>query len=270
MASIQKAKGKTRQKGYTVIEVMIVLSVSAVLFAAAIVGYSRQNAKTHFTNAVRDMEVTLQDVLNDVSTGFYPSSEDFVCARSGSPAVTHIRPPAPDDPPPNQGTNQDCIFLGKAVDIETGSMTVYTIAGLRNKSTDQDARSTTLQEAENRLVRQDGTFGRHILNASIGEVRVITPPAIELGGFAVISGFGDAGGSGGAGATTNQVSIASINNSYNFSSSTGRVLNNSDGNKDIIICIEEAGGGRQASITIGEGAQTNIETMIDGWRTECG
>jgi len=270
MSLIQKITKKRKQNGYTVIEVMIVLSVSSVLFAAAIAGYSRQNSKTQFTNAVRDIEITVQDILNDVSTGYYPNSSEFSCSRSaGSPAT----PLLDDSSSADQGTNQDCIFLGKAVDLSDGSFTAYTIVGLRNDADDEEIPPTNVENAQNRTIPIDGTFADHTLHASIN-TRIIAlpnsanPVTTSSAGFAVVSGFGN-GEEGGAGATTSQVSIASIDSSYNFLSAGNRVVNNSDLDRDIVICIEEAGGDRQASITIGAGAQSNIETMIDGWATEC-
>lgn len=264
MALIQTIIRKRKQAGYTVIEVMIVLSVSAILFATALAGYSYQNKKTEFTNAVRDMEVTIQDILNDVSTGYYPNSNNFSCSRSGSPAVPSLDPTGSSE----QGTNQDCIFLGKAVDVDDDFLRTYTIVGLRDSAADEDTPPTNVEEAESRTIPYDGTFDQHTLHASIDITQVITQSGADSAGFAVVSGFGN-GDDGGAGATTTQVSTASINPSYNFASATSRTINNSNLNQDITICIQETGGGRQASIKIGAGAQTNIETMIDGWAPEC-
>ena len=264
MASIQKVIEKRKIAGYTVIEVMIVLSVSAVLFASAIAGYSYQNRKTEFTNAVRDMESTIQDTLNDVSTGYYPNATNFDCIRAGSPAA----PSLDDSNTSEQGTNQDCIFLGKAVDVTDDFLRTYTMVGLRNSSDDEDEPPADIEEAESRTIPYDGTFDQHALSASIDVTRIVTQSGADSAGFAVVSGFGN-GEDGGAGATTTQVSIASIDPSYNFASSTSRTVNGSNLDQDITICIEETGGGRQASIRIGAGSQTNIETMIDGWAPEC-
>lgn len=267
MATIQKIIQKRRQKGYTIIEVMIVLSISTLLFAGAVAGYAHQNSKTQFTNGVRDMENKIQDILNDVSTGYYPSYENFVCTRTGSPAVPFIgEPDYADNPTPFQGTNQDCIFLGKAVAINDGYMASFTMVGLRNSSADEDEPSESVEEAQARTIKSSvpGTFDVLSLNASIHIDKIIP----NNPGFAVVSGFGN-GDSGGAGATTSQVAIAPVNSSYNFESATGQVVSSTKLNTPITICISEPGGGRQASIKIGEGAQTNIETMIDGWASEC-
>jgi prepilin-type N-terminal cleavage/methylation domain-containing protein len=265
MALIQKIIKKRKQRGYTVIEVMIVLSVSSLLLAAVVAGYSRQNTKTQFTNAVRDIEVTIQDILNDVSTGYYPASNDFNCIRSGSPAVPFLD----ESGSAEQGTNQDCIFLGKAVELRNNTFTAYTLVGLKNSTDDEEVLSTSIVDAENRIVDIEGTFATHTLHASIDVQAKALSNSSNLSGFAIVSGFGNAG-VGGAGATTTQVSVASIDESYDFNTAAGRVIGTSDLDRDIVLCIKEAGGDRQASITIGVGAQTNIQTMIDGWADQCG
>ena len=269
MALIQKIIKNRRQKGYTVIEVMIVLSISTLLFAGVVAGYNRQNSKTQFTNGVRDMENKIQDILNDVSTGFYPQSTNFSCIRSGSPPVPFINPGGSSE----QGTNQQCIFLGKAVDINDGSMDAYTIVGLRNSSADETKLPININEARPRTIRSsiEGTYSNIVLNASIHIQRIITSslPHQNSAGFAVVSGFGN-GDKGGAGATTSQVAIARINPSYNFTTGTSQVVNTGDMNRGITICIrEQPNAGRKASIRVGTNAQTNIETKIDDWELEC-
>ncbi|MEX2014470.1 MAG: prepilin-type N-terminal cleavage/methylation domain-containing protein [Candidatus Saccharimonadales bacterium] len=285
MALIQKKLKKRKQKGYTIVEVMIVLSISTAIFATAVIGYTRQNQRTAFTNAVREVEVIIQDILNDVSTGYYTQSNDFTCTRSGSPAV----PAFDDNPDPDvlsaQGTNQDCIFLGKAVNLEdanlNGFFTVYTLVGLRDHTDDEEKPSSNVENAANRIVPFEGALDRHNIRGDIDIRFTISYPGpgdftsgALTPGFAVVSGFGNGslagGGTGGAGATTNQVSIASIDEFYNFPSIAGPVIDNTNLNRDIIICIQEAGGDRRASITIGSRSQTNIVTEIDNWSTGCG
>lgn len=279
MALIQKIKKKHTQRGYTIIEVMIVISVSAIVFAAAVAGYSRQNQRTEFANAVRDIESTIQDILNDVSTGYYPKSNTFACTRAGGGAnnVPELSLGSAE-----QGTNQDCIFLGKAVKLKdadlNSSFTSHTLLGLRNSSSNDEVPSSNVDDAENRIIPQipelEGAYESHNIRGSIDIPRIVAIAAngaeSDVSGFAVVSGFGH-GEIGGAGATTSQVSIASIRFHYNFSYSAlwTRTINQDELNSDVVICIEEAGGDREASIKIGAGSQTNIETMIDDWEPEC-
>lgn len=261
--------------GYTIIELMIVLVVSTALFTTAVVGYSRQNNRTHFSQAVKDLEIKLQDTLNDVGTGYYANAGNFACKRQGSPAVPKVTPAAQ-----AQGTNQDCIFAGRAIDLRSvsgdHSYEIYTIVGLRNQSGDNTKLATDLSDSANRAIVNNAISGAiegqsldgsiDIANILDGDGSANTP----INAFAVISGFGT--GSNGSGATTNQVSIASIP-TFNFGSETVQAVDQADLDKTVTICIEETGGGagaRHAIITIGSGSKINIETQVDiTWPAGC-
>jgi len=116
------------QFGYTVVEVMIFLAVTALLFSLIVVTFSGQRGRTQFSTAARDVESRLQDIANDVSTGFYPSTGSFRCRESGGE-------PDIDSVATDQGTNQDCVYLGRVVHFNVGGdkgrYTVYSVVGLR-------------------------------------------------------------------------------------------------------------------------------------------
>jgi len=235
------------------------------MFLAAVIGYSQQNRRTEFSHAIRELEVTLQDVLNDVGTGYYPNSNNIQCS-AGSSGPTIV----PDSQ--KQGTNQDCIFVGRALNLPSASgdstFEIYTIAGLRNVAGINEP-VRTIDEAKPRAISGiPGSEETKTLHGSIDIKKVIVgdgsdPSSDESQGFAVVSGFGGSQLSG-SGATTNQVKIASINPGHDFTSETGPTIGLANLDKKITICIEEAGGGRQAAITIGEAfSKLNIQTKID-------
>lgn len=142
-----REKAKTLDnRGYTIIEVMIFLAVSAGLLMSVMSAISGQQQKTQFTTGVRDFETRLQDIVNDVETGYYPNNESTQCADNNDPDKVEVGP-APGGKP--QGTNKDCIYLGKALGFSvpsgsTGyiSYETTTIAGSRKKvSTAEDVAS---------------------------------------------------------------------------------------------------------------------------------
>lgn len=97
--------------GYTVVEVMIFLAVSAALFASATVMLGGREAHTQFSQSMRDVESKMQDWLNDVNTGFSGTNPNLnTCsAAAGSPVInTGGGSPTP-----------QCIFLGKAIHFTT-------------------------------------------------------------------------------------------------------------------------------------------------------
>lgn len=121
--------------GFTVVEVMIVLAVTGMLFlsAALLVG-GRQN-REEFNIGIQQIQSQVQAVINEVSSGYYPSSGDFTCERSGS-SISFSSGSN------EQGTNSDCIFLGKVIEFGSGvagagnaeKMAIHALAGLRTDS----------------------------------------------------------------------------------------------------------------------------------------
>ncbi len=96
---------RPHQGGYTIIEVITVLTISTVLIVSAMALFNSRIPRTQFSQAVTELETKLRGVTNDVQNGFYPSTNNIKCdATSGVQAA-----------PGEQGTNSDCIFMGKAI-----------------------------------------------------------------------------------------------------------------------------------------------------------
>ena len=130
-------RGSKRSAGFTIIETMVVLTVTGALFvviAATLAG--RQN-EAEFLHAVQSVQSQTQQIIDQVADGYYPSQNNFSCSASGS-SVSFSSVAA------SQGTNDPCVFLGKVIQFHiagtgTGSLPeayqVYTIAGLRSATT---------------------------------------------------------------------------------------------------------------------------------------
>jgi type II secretory pathway pseudopilin PulG len=130
--------------GFTIVETLIVLAVSALLVASAIILISGRTSKTEFTTATNDLKQQLQQIMNETATGYFPNSGSFTCAQNGGnmPKLTNASS--------QQGTNGDCIFLGKVMQFgatdSVGNMQVYSITG--NRLTPAKTEVTTLAEAK--------------------------------------------------------------------------------------------------------------------------
>lgn len=126
--------------GYTIVEVMIVLSITGALFLAASILFQGQQGKSEFSDANRDLQSKIQDWANDVTTGYYPSqrgvggSTGYTCNYTGggfSPNLLKLQyAPAGVI---KKGTNEGCIYIGKVIQFKKDSGTVYsyTIVGQR-------------------------------------------------------------------------------------------------------------------------------------------
>ncbi len=121
----------TGVKGYTILEVMIFLAITGLLFVSAIVAVGGNQQRVQYSQTVRDFEVQIKDVINDVSDGFYPAFTEGSCTKTiGSPQIVNLIPGGVGTP----GTNSDCINIGKVLmfnlDNETDNIGVGTIVAV--------------------------------------------------------------------------------------------------------------------------------------------
>jgi len=125
--------------GFTLFEAMLTLTITGVMLVSVIVMFGGQQRKGQFRDAVTDIETRLRDVMNDVSTGYYPD-RDIRCVLG--PGGTPTFPAGTAE----QGTNLSCIYVGKAVQFQEDKLVVYTLVGRRLNATGQPVAS--FQEAQ--------------------------------------------------------------------------------------------------------------------------
>ncbi|MGC1176893.1 MAG: prepilin-type N-terminal cleavage/methylation domain-containing protein, partial [Candidatus Saccharimonadales bacterium] len=111
--------GKNRRPlGYTIVEVMIVLAVSGVMFLIAANFINGKQARTAFSDGVNEMASQIQDTIQQVSDGKY-SDIPLMCTFDG----THTSVVSGGS---KQGTNSTCVFLGKLLRFgPQGTQNVY-------------------------------------------------------------------------------------------------------------------------------------------------
>lgn len=121
--------------GYTIIEVFIVLAISGVLLFSAVALFSGKQAQAQFNQAMQDLDSKIKSYINDVGVGVFPDSELYRCQLdiNDYPYLT-----GPFMTPKVVGSNQDCIFLGKAIQVypdpsspSNRTITVHTVLGNR-------------------------------------------------------------------------------------------------------------------------------------------
>ncbi len=100
-------KGGKRPPGYTIIEVMIVLAISGVMFLIAATFISGKQERTAFTAGVNDMASNIQDTIEQVTDGQY-SDIPLTCTAGTSSYPTFSAVANS-----QQGTQYGCVFLGK-------------------------------------------------------------------------------------------------------------------------------------------------------------
>jgi prepilin-type N-terminal cleavage/methylation domain-containing protein len=106
--------GKNRQPlGYTIIEVMIVLAVSGVMFLVAVQFINGKQARTSFTAGVNEMASQVQNIIEQVTDGQY-SDIPFTCQGTPGAPLQNITQGGQ-----GQGTNNTCVFLGKLLHFDS-------------------------------------------------------------------------------------------------------------------------------------------------------
>lgn len=119
--------GKNKQPlGYTIVEVMIVLAVSGIIFLIAANFISGKQEKSSFTAGVNELASQIQDVANQVTTGRY-SDRAVGCSYSSG----YTNPNLVAGFARAQGTNSSCVFLGKLISTaNTGGNYIYEVLSL--------------------------------------------------------------------------------------------------------------------------------------------
>lgn len=123
--------------GYTIVEVMIFLAVSGAMIISANILLTGQQGKTDFAQSVRDFDSALQDISNDVSSGFpgYNFDTGDTCRFNASGQLT-INPGAPET-----DSFKRCVFIGKVVQFTSKGYVLYPVIGRQSLSGGADVLS---------------------------------------------------------------------------------------------------------------------------------
>lgn len=139
--------------GFTIVETMIVLGVSGVLFLSLAALVSGQQGKARFKASLTDVTTQIQSQINEVSTGYYPNLNDFQC--SGVGGVVVVQPGVNE-----QGTNRECTYLGRAMmygipNTDPQEYRIQTLVGLRKTTLGREP--TTIRETALRVLAPGNT-----------------------------------------------------------------------------------------------------------------
>lgn len=135
-------------RGFTIVETLMFLAVSALILVSALGLFSGSQNKNQFYQAVNDINQQISDVINNVSNGYYPNTfTNYRCTDTGGkPALN------PAGSTVQQGENQECIFLGRIIEFtNTETFYVLNVVGLRQQ-TGTNNQVTTMVQAKPKII----------------------------------------------------------------------------------------------------------------------
>lgn len=274
----------SREGGFTVIEVIIVLAISGALFVSAAIMISGRQNQTAFDQAVQQVHSQIQQALNEVSTGYYPNNTDFQCT-----ALINGSPPTLSAGNTGQGANSGCIFLGKAIQFtvenhDPEQFAIYTITG-RQKVSTGGAESGSLAEAmpivvapSNTTQESSGYPNNTVTEELRSGLRVVRMwyndggPDVDIGGIAFVKSLAAFGTSGQVVSGAGSVDVIALDGTIRhdtklamalkMNSGTGGRIANGNVNpvNGIFVCFESGGTEDYGIVRIGGG---NRELSVD-------
>lgn len=243
--------------GYTIVETIIYLTVASALMTSAMLLISGRQERVRYTQSIATFEQKIKDTLNDVSTGYYPTGNDFRCAASPTGSVSF--PTGTQE----QGTNTGCVFIGKALELGPGTKyDVYTMAGARI--------GTSLSNADVKLLGVGGNPGivdknQVDVDVDITKIVSLTDPGRNLKGIALVSQFTKTS-SVDSKITGNASKVDLYEVPDPFLSNAGKPSMQKADN-GVLLCLQQGPNGRKSSLKINNNLTT--ETTIDSQPAEC-
>ena len=281
-------RGGTKSRGYTIIEVMIFLAISGLMFVIAAIFVSGKQSNAEFSQGMNDINTRIQQVISDVGNGFYPSSSNFSC-------MGHIGPPNSISFPFGSnvqgtngghlgGSNVGCVFMGKAIQIGTDTSSsgynIFSIAGLQYTDI-KNTLPTTYAQAVPTVITASGVTQSETLSWGLKITKMTSGGVNKINAIAFVSSLN--GGS--VSATQNVVAVpipgdlslaeseSSMAGDINFTLRGADLSIASNPNPKILVCFD-GGRGKYGTLTIGNSTgtsgqrlSTNIQIYSDsaGW-----
>lgn len=255
--------------GYTIVEVMIFLSITGLLLAAAGTYIAGQQDRAYFADAARDAESLLEEIGNDVGVGYIPQKGEFSCTGSPTgPVLTQTTGIAY-----QQGMNPGCQFLGKVIKFERNkaSFTLITIVGNSKTSSGRDVqnfaeampKAVTPTAAQPRVDLNDTRTFKNGLIVTRVLLKRAGAPSIDIGAFGIFSTFPQYSGASNDLASGTQsvllVPIMGTSLDSSIDDIVASVSNVTEADADnlhsLLVCFRHGAGGKKVALAMGVGGR---------------
>ncbi len=177
-------------RGYTVIEVMIVLAVTGILFSAAVLLFHGQQAKTSLSQNLYDLASKLQSYANEVNSGVYSGGQNYSCSISNGKASLAASGSN------TQGSNYNCLFLGRVVQLipDSNIIYVYTVIGNRNVyngANDTGRTASQLEDTNPQIATSGGSMVLVDTYSLPGDITISSTKTTSASDGSALDGYGD-------------------------------------------------------------------------------
>ena len=267
-------RGGTKSRGYTIIEVMIFLAISGLMFVIAAVFVSGKQANAEFSQGINDINTRIQQVISDVSNGFYPATNNFSCQGNiGFPNTITFPPASVNQQGTNGGTNTStntvgCVFMGKVIQIGTdaspSAYNIFSVTGLQYTDT-HTTLPTTYKDAVPTVIIASGVTQNETLNWGL-KVTKMTSDGAPINGLAFLSSLNS-----GAESASQNVVVVPIPGDQTLTNSEATMATaintklqslaiNPTTNPKILICFD-GGRSKYGTLTIGNSIGTSGQRL---------
>jgi len=253
-----------KQRGFTIVETLIVLAVTGLMFLLAVVAINGKQNQAEFNQAINDIRSQVQQEIDQVAAGDYPNTNNFTC--NGTLGTLKILPGTN-----KQGSNDGCVYLGKVLQFgvhgngaSPQQYISYTIAGLQDNNGSLTAAKPTAI-APGITTNVGGSFPNasvtNILHNGLTVVKM-TSGGNNIGAVAFISNLGQYSG-GSLLSGSQQISLIPVTGSYWDKTSRETV----DAiNKNLATSTQNPSGGVQICFASGGTQQSGLMTIGSGGR----
>lgn len=116
--------------GYTIVEVLIVLAVSGMMFVIAVNFINGKQAKAAFTQGTNEMASQIQGVIEQVANGQYSDIPVTCTSGGGNTNATASGASSSETDNKKTGINAPCVFLGKMLRFHQGGEPTYDVVSM--------------------------------------------------------------------------------------------------------------------------------------------
>lgn len=268
--------------GFTIVETLLVLGVTSIMFVAVISSITGRQNRIQFSQGMRDIGSNISDIMNDVNTGYFPTILGLKCIAGN------------DNAPPQlsydvsvgdaTGAREDCVFAGKVIQIGTetsasdgfiysmtGRRLTYSAGGSSDVSNFTELKPVVVDSKNTNNVSGPGASN---LDATVGlslpyGIRIVRSDGTD-GGRAIgvfYKNFRGVSLNGQSSSGVTSVSVADVTSADPDRSmmSQDKVIAAADndtgglesrflsGNSTLVLCFKSDATGQTATITIGDG-----------------